>query len=71
MGLNMGHAYSLLDLRTVKCKVKGKETNVRLLKLRNPWGFGKYPDPIVEASIKILNFKDRVYGHFALFRAVH
>ena len=38
MGLHMGHAYSFLDLNTIK--VDGKD--VRLVKLRNPWGRGEW-----------------------------
>lgn len=38
MGLHMGHAYSFLDLNTIN--VDGKD--VRLVKLRNPWGRGEW-----------------------------
>jgi len=40
-GLNMGHAYSLLDVQEVECEVNKKKENTKLLKLRNPWGHGK------------------------------
>ena len=64
MGLNMGHAYSLLDVRTVTCKVKGRATEVKLLKLRNPWGHGMStlcvcpvscvrPNPSTEGSLSL------------------
>jgi hypothetical protein len=36
-GLKMGHAYSFLGVG--KIKVGGKD--IKLVKLRNPWGFGK------------------------------
>lgn len=38
LGLHMGHAYSFLDLNTIQ--VDGKD--VRLVKLRNPWGRGEW-----------------------------
>ena len=37
-GLKMGHAYSLLDVGVIS--VEGKE--VKLVKCRNPWGFGEW-----------------------------
>ena len=41
-GVATSHAYTVLEARTIKHKVgKDKEEKtIRLLKVRNPWGFG-------------------------------
>lgn len=67
MGIMSGHAYALLDCKTVTTDA-GKQ--VRLLKIRNPWGMkGVFCFPLlVVSSIIYLFFVHRVDGNGCMLR---
>ncbi|XP_041660791.1 calpain-3b isoform X2 [Cheilinus undulatus] len=43
LGLVRGHAYSIIDL--AECDEVGKKTKIRLMRLRNPWGWVLWKGP--------------------------
>lgn len=55
-GLNMGHAYSLLDVREVLLPDKGEKK--KLVRLRNPWGHGEWTGPWSDDSKEFQTYKD-------------
>jgi Calpain family cysteine protease len=61
-GLIMGHAYSFLDLNVVKLKT-GKE--VRLVKVRNPWGKGEWEGPWGDRSDEYEEHEDAIKAAFS------
>eukprot|EP01041_Mallomonas_annulata_P003480 gene3480-6926_t len=54
-GLNMGHAYSLLDIREL-----GDAKKTKLIKLRNPWGRGEWTGPWSDESAEFTANEQRI-----------
>jgi hypothetical protein len=50
MGLHSGHAYSLLDTGSIPDKMSPKGAEIRLIKLRNPWGYGEWEGAFSDRS---------------------
>ena len=50
MGLHSGHAYSLLDTGSISDKKAPKGPKIRLIKLRNPWGYGEWEGAFSDRS---------------------
>jgi len=61
-GLLMRHAYALIDVGVVRTKNNGRQ---RLVRLRNPWGFGEWTGPWSDGSDEFRQHKkilDREFG---------
>lgn len=66
-GLFMRHAYALLDVGTIQTD----EGKVRLVRLRNPWGFGEWSGPWSDNSEEFKKYRKELkkeFGHMICHR---
>ena len=58
LGIVSGHAYSILDIKTVRTK----NGQVRLIQIRNPWGYYVFINIINHIDIYLGNLNGKVTG---------
>ena len=65
MGLHSGHAYSLLDTGSIPDKKSPKGPKIRLIKLRNPWGYGEWEGAFSDRSEEREDYDEELMKAFS------
>lgn len=70
-GLMMRHAYSMIDVgeiwegKSTGMKKKQGQKTTKLVRLRNPWGFGEWTGPFGDDSDEFKNWKKELDAEFS------